>query len=94
MSYSYGQKSSKGKFHPADINAGQSAVAGSCEPHPAISLAKGGSAKIAGVHQHSGTEAYTKVQHKNASHGGPAKKAGADATPEGVRKFGGGKAKK
>lgn len=90
MSYSYKQQSSKGKFHPADVNAGQSALAGTPDAHPAIKLATGGAnATPAGVKKHSGCENYCKVTHKNASHGGPAKKAGANAIPEGVRKFSG-----
>lgn len=95
MSFSYKQQSSKGKHQPASVNAGQSAVAGSGGPHPAIKLATGGAdACPAGVKQHSGTMNCCKVMHKNAKHSGPAKASGADAIPAGVRKFGGKSIKK
>ena len=85
--FSYGTKKNAGKAQPDNVSKGLITVEAISGSHPAISMAKGGSGKVAGVTQHSGKEAHVKVMHKNASHGGPAKKAGASARPEGVRVF-------
>ena len=85
--YGFGRQDSRGKAHPDTVNAGQATVAGGEGSSPAITLASGGSAKIAGVTQHSGKENYTTVRHLNASHSGPKKASGADARPDGVRVF-------
>ena len=92
--FGHAKSGSKGKHHPADLGSGPNTTEFISGGGPAPKLAKGGSSKLAGVKQLSGTEHFTKVQHKNASLGGPAKKAGANATPDGVRSFGGGKAKR
>lgn len=86
--YGYKQSGNKGRFQPDTVNAGQSGAEFYEGSQPGITLAKGGSAKIAGVKQMSGKENHVKVKHLNASHSGP-KKAGADASarPEGVRVF-------
>lgn len=87
--FSYEASANKGKHQPDSINGGQSQVKKLSGSQPAIKLAKGSAGALpGGVHKHSGTESYTKVQHKAANHGGPRKAAGASATPEGVRKFG------
>lgn len=89
------QEGSKGKFHPAELGSGPNVVGSVSGGAGKTKLASGSAgATPAGVHKHSGTESFTKVVHKNASHSGPAKKAGVKATPEGVRSFGGGKAKR
>lgn len=87
--FGYTSGSDKGKFQPASVQAGQTKVQAISGSQPAIKQAKGGAgATPAGVHKHSGTMDCCKVKHMNASHGGPSRKAGADACPEGVRKFG------
>lgn len=87
--YGYKKSDSRGKAHPDSVNAGQAQVEFYEGSQPAVTLAKGGSAKIAGVKQAKGTEPLgAKVRHLNASHSGPAK-VGADASarPDGVRVF-------
>ncbi len=87
--FTYAAQSTKGSKHPEAVNAGQPAVEFIGGSHPAIKVAKGSASHVpAGVHKNSGTEDRAKVMHKAATRSGPSKKAGQNATPEGVRSFG------
>lgn len=83
------QASTKGKYTPAGVSPGRSANTKGSGSHPAIELQNGSANKIpAAVRKHSGTEDFgAQVKHLNAKHSGPSKAAGANAIPEGVRKF-------
>lgn len=85
--FGYAKSDSRGKAHPDTVNSGQPQTEFYEGSQPAITLASGGSSKIAGVKQNSGKEHYTGVKHLNASHSGPKKASGADARPDGVRVF-------
>lgn len=87
--YGYGTKSDRGKFQPEAVHGGLNTAPHEGGSQPAISLAKGGQA-AAPATKFSGTESFgASVKHLNVKLGGPAKKAGQAAIPEGVRKFGG-----
>lgn len=83
------QQSNKGKFQPDSINAGRSGNTSGSGKAANPKMGKGSAgATPAGVHRHSGTEDMgAKVKHLNAAKSGPGKHAGANAVPEGVRKF-------
>lgn len=84
----------KGKFHPA-VGSGPNTTKHISGSYPSISKPSGGSDAACGANvKHSGTENHVKVVSKSGARGGPQKKSGANATPDGVRKFAGTSVKK
>lgn len=92
--FDYQAAGNKGKFHPAEVNAGQSGAKYISGNQPAIGKPAAGSthARPAGVSAHSGTEDMgSKPSSKATKRSGPTAAKGAEAKPAGVRSFSGGK---